>query len=290
MKKSETSTAASTSAAAPSVLGNPTTGTGLGGGGLKLSTTPAEPAASAPADPSKPATLANKALRGKTLEEIAQMWTDELAVQTREFHKQAATVGYWDRALVQQGVRITELYEATMAVEAEQAAVDQSLEHMEGQQAALAELLDTYEGRVRALVRDTVPANGRSADAERTALYASAENLNAQMDELARRLTDLVGAVNQVSNAEPAGSAERRQDPFDQIVQILNSHLSAMEWVDAQTTHLQERAKTALRVSQQVANDVVEEQPPQIRVPGGFHEPAPPNMSLFGTPTGRRGL
>ncbi|KAJ1933370.1 FG-nucleoporin nsp1 [Linderina macrospora] len=311
-----TSAAAAATTASSSALANPTIGTGLGGSGFKLSTTPAEPAtapkAEVAADLTKPVALANKALKGKTLEEIAQTWTDELALQTREFHTQAATVSYWDRALVKQGNRITELYEATMAVEAEQAALDQSLEHMEGQQAALNELLDTYEGRVRDLVKDTVVrSNGpmRTADEERTELYKSAENLNTQMDELARRLTDLVGAVNSVSNAEPPASSDNdgqraAQDPFVQIVNVLNSHLTSMEWIDEQTSRLQERVRAAHRVNQQVTlaqaqlsgsmggdilgdgiADADEAMAENIRVPGGFNEQQqpPPNFSMYGT-------
>ncbi|KAJ2647989.1 hypothetical protein GGH99_007913, partial [Coemansia sp. RSA 1285] len=127
------SAAASTSTTAATGAANPTTGTGLGG--FKLSTAPAvseagekssttaatagtasaaaggsgSNTATATAKKDSATELANAALRGKTVEEIAQMWTSELAAQTRAFHTQANTVAYWDRALVQQGKRITGL-------------------------------------------------------------------------------------------------------------------------------------------------------------------------------------
>ncbi|KAJ2717180.1 FG-nucleoporin nsp1 [Coemansia spiralis] len=311
---------------------NPTAGTGLGG--FKLSTAPATglekgkaaegttaastaglgSAAAKAADKNENSTdIANGALRGKTLEEIAQMWTAELAVQTRAFHTQASTVGYWDRALVQQGKRITELYEATMGVESEQAALDQNLEHMEGQQSALQNLLDAYEGRVQDIVRKTTtrPAAGKgvamTADQERDHVYSSAERLNQQLDELARRLTGLVEDVNGVSAATaPAGDGPRgaAADPFAQIVQILNAHLTSLEWVDTQTTQLQERLKTAQRVYQDVAaaqsslsgtygapgaGDLSSSAPQDgpITIPGAFvTDQPPPVMSSFGTPLG----
>ncbi|PIA17628.1 hypothetical protein COEREDRAFT_33809, partial [Coemansia reversa NRRL 1564] len=193
------------------------------------------------------------------LEEIAQMWATELTTQTRAFHTQANTVKYWDRALVQQGKRITELYEATMGVESEQAALDQSLEHMEGQQSALQNLLNTYEGRVQDIVRKTTarPAGKgvMTADQERDHVYSSAERLNQQLDELARRLTTLVEDVNGISNASaPATSKDSAVDPFAQIVQILNAHLTSLEWIDSQTAQLQERVNNAQRVHQDVVS------------------------------------
>ncbi|KAJ2000848.1 FG-nucleoporin nsp1 [Coemansia thaxteri] len=313
-------------------MSTPASGT-LGLGAAKplsatLAASASAPAASGSGNTEVAADLANTALRGKTLEEIVQMWTLELTTQTRAFHTQASTVSYWDRALVQQGKRITELYEATMAVEAEQAALDQSLENMEGQQNALQNLLDSYEGRVQDIVRKTTtrPAGSKgvamTADEERDHVYSSAERLNTQLDELARRLTALVEDVNCISNADSAagaGDGEGQRgaaDPFAQIVQILNSHLTSLEWVDSQTTQLQERVKNAQRVHQEVSvaqasiagaynggtagaeylNDDAYSAPGGLgsavfhdnsrpTIPGSFvSEPLPPVTSSFGTP------
>ncbi|KAJ2492410.1 FG-nucleoporin nsp1 [Coemansia sp. RSA 2050] len=258
--------------------------------------------------------LANAALRGKTMDEIAQMWTSELAEQTRAFHTQASTVSYWDRALVQQGKRITELYDATMSVEAEQAALDKSLEHMEGQQNALQSLLDDYEGRVQSIVRKTTPrpAGGRgaamSSDEERDKVYSSAENLNMQLDELTSRLTTLVAEVNNITSASTAANDAAAADPLTQIVQILNDHLTSLEWIGSKTDALQGRIKNAQHVLQDVnaaqtaiadtygggapaddpyAPDYVDARRdnPRLTIPGAFGtELSPPVTSSFGTP------
>ncbi|KAJ2063564.1 FG-nucleoporin nsp1 [Coemansia sp. S146] len=266
--------------------------------------------------------LINAALRGKTMEEIAHMWTSELTAQARAFHTQASTVSHWDRTLVQQGKRITELYDATMAVESEQAALDQSLEHMEGQQNTLQSLLDAYEGRVQDIVRNTTthPASGKgaamSADEERDNVYSSAERLNMQLDELSRRVTTLVDDVNSISDTNAAANDAEGQrgsapaDPFDQIIQILNVHLTSLAWVDAQTAQLQDRVKNAQRVFQEVnaaqasiagaygggapaddpyAADLLaadeHRDNPRLTIPGAFgNELSPPVTSSFGTP------
>lgn len=42
-------------------------------------------------------------LRGKSLEEIINTWTLELEANTRDFHKFAAEISVWDRALIENG-------------------------------------------------------------------------------------------------------------------------------------------------------------------------------------------
>ncbi|KAJ1946423.1 FG-nucleoporin nsp1 [Kickxella alabastrina] len=324
-----TTAAAKPDAAAPATTtaaSNPTACTGLGGSKLPSTSVASgsqavddkEKADSAAAiDPTKienSTHLVNTALQNKTVEEIARMWTQELTEQTRKFHTQANTVSYWDRALVQQGKRITELYEATMSVESEQAALDQSLEHMESQQKALEDLLNSYEGRVQDIVSKTKPAASgtkgmMSADEERDHVYSSAERLNMQLDEIARRLTTLVEDVNGISNANTEAEGQRG-DPFAQIVQILNAHLTSLEWVDSQTEALQERVKTAQKVYQEVnsaqtsissgvygssagAAEDAGFRDEVLTIPGAFvSEQAPPINSSFGTPMSnvRRGL
>ncbi|KAJ1899455.1 FG-nucleoporin nsp1 [Kickxella alabastrina] len=324
-----TTAAAKSDAAVPATTTaapNPTASTGLCG--FKLPSTPVASGSqaaddkknadsAAAIDPTKienSTHLVNTALQNKTVEEIARMWTQELTEQTRKFHTQANTVSYWDRALVQQGKRITELYEATMSVESEQAALDQSLEHMESQQKALEDLLNSYEGRVQDIVSKTKPAASgtkgmMSADEERDHVYSSAERLNMQLDEIARRLTTLVEDVNGILNANTEAEGQRG-DPFAQIVQILNAHLTSLEWVDSQTEALQERVKTAQKVYQEVnsaqtsissgvygssagAAEDAGFRDEMLTIPGAFvSEQAPPINSSFGTPMSnvRRGL
>ncbi|KAJ2745200.1 FG-nucleoporin nsp1 [Coemansia sp. BCRC 34301] len=306
------------------MTGTATPAFGMSSLGLSSSATPTAAASSAPAAAGTTTAtakiesstdLANAALRGKTLEEIAQMWTLELTAQTRAFHTQASTVSYWDRALVQQGKRITELYDATMAVEAEQAALDQSLGDMEGQQNALENLLNAYEGRVQNIVQATTSRStgaGKgvtmSADEERDLMYSSAERLNMQLDELTRRLSTLVEDVNSIPNAN-AGDADGQRggggDPLENIFQILNLHLTSLHWVEEQTSQLQDRVKNAQRVLHDVnaaqtsiagaygggtaavapASDDAYGADSRFTRSGGIaSEPLPPVTSSFGTP------
>ena len=46
-------------------------------------------------------------LRGKTLEEIVNRWTNELETNVKEFNRFAAEVAVWDRALIENGNNVS---------------------------------------------------------------------------------------------------------------------------------------------------------------------------------------
>ncbi|KAJ1679974.1 FG-nucleoporin nsp1 [Spiromyces aspiralis] len=209
--------------------------------------------------PSTAATI----LESQTLEDILQAWTSELAEQTRVFQDQAKTIGSWDEILLTHGQTLTELYDATVKAEKEQDTLDQSIEHMEAQQRALQNLLDGYETRIRELAEGTSGVGAKfgsgkrhttNADEERERTYTTVSRLNIQLDDLAERLKSLIKDVN-ASTYVQSGSGEDKAGPansLDQIVHILNVHLGALEWIDSQTTQLQNRVSTALEVQKQL--------------------------------------
>lgn len=89
---------ASTSAApAPLSFGAPKPAAALLGGLVAKPTVPGAPVASAPV-PSM--------LKGKTLEEIVNNWSNELEERTRDFSEIAGEVREWDRVLRENGEQV----------------------------------------------------------------------------------------------------------------------------------------------------------------------------------------
>ncbi|KAF9075981.1 Nsp1-like C-terminal region-domain-containing protein [Rhodocollybia butyracea] len=173
-------------------------------------------------------------LRGKTIEEIVNKWSNDLETHVKEFNKFAAEVSVWDRALIENSNTLAALYSHVLAAEREQAEVDQSLDHIEQQQRDLAATLDAYEkvteeifggqgGSLRAL--DTGPA-----DTERDKNYMLATDLQTHLDDLSGSLTQMIDAVNGLSM--PSGNEKTQEDPMAQISQILSSHLDSLQWID----------------------------------------------------------
>ncbi|THV08694.1 hypothetical protein K435DRAFT_847537 [Dendrothele bispora CBS 962.96] len=172
-------------------------------------------------------------LKGKTIEEIVNKWSNELETHVREFNKFAGEVSMWDRTLIENGNNLATLYSHVLSVERDQNEVDQSLDQIEQQQKDLSVTLDAYEkvtqeifggqgGSLRAL--DTGPA-----DTERDKNYMLATDLHTHLDDLSSSLTQMIGAVNGLS--VPPGETSQ-DDPMAQISQILSSHLESLQWID----------------------------------------------------------
>ncbi|KAJ4467535.1 Nsp1-like C-terminal region-domain-containing protein [Lentinula aciculospora] len=190
-------------------------------------------------------------LRGKTIEEIVNKWSNELETHVKEFNKFAAEVSVWDRALIENSNSLAALYSHVLAAEREQAEVDQSLDHIEQQQKDLSATLDAYEkvteeifggqgGSLRAL--DTGPA-----DTERDKNYMLATDLQTHLDDLSGSLTQMIEAVNGLSlsstslESSASGNDRSLKDPMGQISQILSSHLDSLQWIDGAVREIESK-------------------------------------------------
>lgn len=58
---------------------------------------------------SKPSVPTPSTLKNKTMEEILNKWTTELAQQTKDFHTQASKVAQWDQQLIENGNKVREI-------------------------------------------------------------------------------------------------------------------------------------------------------------------------------------
>ncbi|KAF4574844.1 FG-nucleoporin nsp1 [Pleurotus pulmonarius] len=174
-------------------------------------------------------------LRGKTIEEIVNRWSNELETHVRDFNRFAGEIAVWDRALIENGKSLATLFSHVTAVEREQNEIDQSLDHIEQQQKDLSSTLDSYEkamqdilggqGSLRAL--DTGPA-----DTERDKNYMLATDLHTQLDDLSGSLTQMIESVNGLSLSSGSKDGTSAEDPMTQIAQILSSHLESLQWID----------------------------------------------------------
>lgn len=221
-------------------------------------------------------------LRGRSMEEIVNKWSQELENATKEFTRQAAEVAVWDGVLRRGGDDISRLIQTLQAAEERQSSIEQTLDYVEQQQADLTSLLDGYEAQVTDLLQGAMSSGLNAygsqaitrsmetgaADAEREKAYAMAESLNSQLDELSRNLSSMIVEVNSLSSstaanasrphAEPDANAlgplrlgnklhSSGADPVSQIVAILNAHLGSLKWIDESTNALREKVENLRR-------------------------------------------
>lgn len=100
--------------------------------------------------------------------------------------------------------------------------ISASLEYIDAQQTELAKTLDHYESVIRDMYQNQ-PLENSGPDAEREYGYALAENCNRQLDEISQQVQEMIASVG----------TEKSTSEFEDIVAILNQHLSALQWIDA---------------------------------------------------------
>lgn len=217
-----------------------------GTGAATPATKPGENAAAAPTEG------APSILRGKTLEDIVDGWQRDLDESVKMFEKQAGEVREWDTVLVRNGNQIAALHRQVLDAQANQTALDRNLDYIESQQKQLDSMLTHYEREISTFMdKDTKPLTAKMpADREREKSYALAEDLNKQLDDISRNLSQMIDEVNKLSAGNPGvqqapdaitaadAQAQLPDDPINQLSAILGAHLRALHSIDANSTRL----------------------------------------------------
>jgi nuclear pore complex protein Nup62 len=173
------------------------------------------------------------------MEDIISKWTTSLTKYSREFALQAEEISKWDRVLVENGGKISQLFTETVQAEQTQGKVDQLLLYTGKQQDDLEAVLDMYEKQVDEMLASVGAADGmQPPDVERERAYQLAERLNEQLDTMGKNLTGMIEEINKSSTTL---NRTKEDDPLSHIVRILNAHLSSLQWIDANTAQLQDK-------------------------------------------------
>lgn len=178
-------------------------------------------------------------LKNRSIEDIISKWTSVLGNLTKEFQTQASDINSWDKVLMENGDRITQMYTEVVVAERKQTSIDQTLDYINRQQDDVEALLDNYEAQAAEFLSDLAGPDGlQPVDQEREKSYRLAEDLNEKLEGMSGNLTNVIKEMNTVqselANANP-------DDALTQIVKVLNSHLSSLQWIDSHTTELQEK-------------------------------------------------
>ena len=113
--------------------------------------------------------------------------------------------------------------------------MDQSLHYIEMQQDEMSSLLDNYESQVRDLESQAVL---QPVDQERESTYTLAEKLNEDLEGVGKQLESMIGDMNGISASM---NKAKEDDPLAQVIKILNSQLSSLQWIENTANSLQEK-------------------------------------------------
>lgn len=173
-----------------------------------------------------------------------------------EFTDQATDIAAWDRVLSTNGDLISQMYTSVTLAERKQSVIDQNLDYINRQQDDIDALLETYESQANELLADLAGPDGlQPVDHEREKAYRLAEDLDEKLGGMSSSLSTVINEINDVSsNLEDTKTDD---DPLTQIVKVLNSHLSSLQWIDSHTSELQDRLGQIERLKLQ-ANESID--------------------------------
>lgn len=146
------------------------------------------------------------------------------------------------------------MYENVTKVEVSQREIDQNLEYINTQQEELDSILDTYEKQIKEVFdENNLQQPMQPADVQREKAYGLAEGLNNQLDDVNRNLNVMVEEINKMGSSQQISSDE--DDVVGQIVQILNSHLSSLQWIDSNSIELQNKIQEVSKLQGEVVRN-----------------------------------
>ncbi|CAL7944234.1 unnamed protein product [Xylocopa violacea] len=161
-----------------------------------------------------------------SFEESINKWTLELEKQEKAFMDQAAQVNAWDKLLISNGEKIVTLNQEVERVKIEQQQLEQELDYVVSQQKELQDCLVPLEKELASI---------SVSDPEREYTYRLAEDLDTQLKRMSEDLKEIIEHLNQANRTQDSS------DPIVQIGKILNAHMNSLQWLDQQTSFLNQK-------------------------------------------------
>jgi len=148
------------------------------------------------------------------------------------FTSQALLVDKWDRQMIQERDRVIELRQTSSRLKQGAASINAELEVILQRQDEMHLALSELEKKVE--VEAQVLPEGLSA---RQQAYDLVESLDKELGEMREALTATVDDLKERRQAEAQGGSGQQ---LAQMVQVLDVHLSAFQWLDTQSQSLEE--------------------------------------------------
>ncbi|CAG8689351.1 23662_t:CDS:10 [Cetraspora pellucida] len=160
-------------------------------------------------------------LKNNNIEGIIKKWTTDLDNCTKKFHNQVREVNQWDQKIIENNGRVTRLAEQLNKADSLQAEINTCLNGVEARQQELERVLTEYEEKFG----DPSLEAMNPLDKEREKTYELAESINQELDNMSQILSAMITDMN--------------------LVKILNSHLTSLQWIDATANQLNARVQEA---------------------------------------------
>lgn len=239
-----------TSASVGFSISNPTS-TAIGIGGVAAPAPVATSSVVAPnVDPSKTSanltttttTTASTAVASQInfcqLEELNNKWTLELEELEKMFLNQATQVNSWDTVLENNSNKIISLSDAIEKVKIEQTSLEKQLESIAAQHTELDECITPLQKEL-----------AKIPHSEKGQTYSLAESLDTQLHQMSEDLKEVIEHLNE------ANKSQDTNDPIVQIGQILNAHMSSLQWIESTAGEISTKIDDVTKMHESMRRD-----------------------------------
>lgn len=145
-------------------------------------------------------------------------WLSDTTKYKNQFLRQAEEIKKWDQLLIENGDKISKLYNDTIEEEKKQNRVETQLMYLENEQNELSEVLDHYERLVKELFEGQMGGleGMQPADQEREKTYIMAQRLNDHLEQMGKDLGGMIDEINKASTT--INKTTNQEDPVSFLV------------------------------------------------------------------------
>lgn len=172
------------------------------------------------------------------LEELNNKYILELEELEKMFLNQATQVNSWDTVLESNSNKIIALSEAVQKVKIEQTSLEKQLESIAAQHTELDECITPLQKEL-----------AKSSHSEKGQTYSLAESLDTQLRQMSEDLKEVIEHLNEANKVQDSN------DPIVQIGQILNAHMSSLQWIESTASDIATKMDDITKMHESMRRD-----------------------------------
>ncbi|CCI45180.1 unnamed protein product [Albugo candida] len=169
---------------------------------------------------------------GRTVEEIINMWSEQLERNAETFTKEAVKVCNWDMELMESQKMLGDIANDVRRIQVGQKELDVNLDTIFAYQNELNSTLSELEQSVEKMYesQDQMPV---AADIEREQTLQLAVDIDDQLNTLTDTLKGTVESMNQAQR-----ETMDDDNPITQIIKVLNVHHNSLRWIEDNSSRM----------------------------------------------------
>lgn len=154
-------------------------------------------------------------------------WLAELTQLEQDFQRQAQAINSWDSLLVNNAVKIFQINQSVEELRIDNTKLDRQLDFIVEQQREIEKVLEPLEKM----------KTDNSVNGERETTYNLVETVQNELHSLSEDLQNFIVKLNETR------SDENNSNPIQQIEQVLNAQMDALQFVERHINSLRSESE-----------------------------------------------